>query len=75
MHHFWHNNSKPVKGCAAIMAGAMAYLFFIDGESFSGWTVFFIALALTVLFHTMDEQNKEIESLRKNGNEDEDIKK
>jgi hypothetical protein len=63
MHYFWHNNSTSVKVCAIATMCATAYLFFIDGESFAGWTVFFIALVLTILLSTIDEQHKEIERL------------
>ena len=44
--------------------GAMAYLFFVDGESFGGWTAFFISMALTILFHKINEQDKQIRELR-----------
>lgn len=64
MNYFWRNNSIPVKISAIVMAGAMTYLFFVDGESFFGWAVFFVSLALTILLHTIDEQGKEVEMLR-----------
>jgi hypothetical protein len=64
MSYFWRNNSMPVKVFAIIMAGAMVYLFFVDGESFAGWTIFFISLALTILLKTIEEQDKEIQELR-----------
>lgn len=54
------------------MSGAMVYLFFFDGESFGGWTVFFISLVLTILFYTIDKQHKEIEALRKPKDENRD---
>ncbi len=73
MRYFWHNNSTPVKIFAILTAGAAAYLFFIDGESFWGWIVFFITLTLMILLNTIDEGDKEIQELRsqrEHGNEE-----
>jgi len=66
MSYFWRNNSIPTKISAMAVFAAMAYLFFENGESFGAWTIFFIGLFLTILFHSMDEKDKEIEALRKN---------
>lgn len=45
-----------------------------EGTNF-GWTVFFVFLAFAILFHTLDEQEKEIAALRSPKEDSEEWKK
>jgi hypothetical protein len=51
MKDIWKNNSLYAKVSVGVMALAMLYLFFFDGESFIAWSIFFISLATTVFLN------------------------
>ncbi len=53
------------KICLAISGSSIVYMFLIiyEGTNF-GWTVFFVFLVFAILFHTLDEKEKEVGILR-----------
>ena len=53
------------KICLAISGSSIAYMFLItyEGTNF-GWTVFFVFLAFSILFHSLSEKEEEIAILR-----------
>ena len=53
------------KICLAISGSSIVYMFLITYKgTYFGWTVFFVFLALAILFHSLDEKEKEIAMLR-----------
>ncbi len=51
--------------CLAISGFSMVYMFLITYEgTYWGWAIFFVFLAFSILFHALDEKEKEIAVLR-----------
>lgn len=58
MNNSWDKNSKLTKAAATICSSAAMYLFFVNGESFVAWTIFYVFLGYAVLLHIIDQQNE-----------------
>lgn len=70
------DNNSPItlpRICGAIVLFDMVYMFYAGGTHIT-WTVFFVFLVLFILLNTIEDQHKEIQSLRSPKEELEDDK-